>query len=206
MKQRRFELPARYSLKQYPADLVTWVDWYIELFSKAFNTEFIDAQPDLLRALLLYFSGNENNIFPLNKGVMLWGKTGMGKSLMLEALRIFTLNCFNANWYRRYTVNSVALIKDENWFTEYLNFTGNAFYDDLGCEPLSVKVWGSELYPMLEVITARYNLWQLSGQLTHFTSNRDMEWIKERYGIRIAARLAEMCTVIEVKGKNLRIN
>jgi hypothetical protein len=200
-----FTPPQRYKLTQYPANAEEWKGWYTEIFEAVFNREYIPNQYPILGNLMLYASGNANALYPLTRGVYLWGKCGTGKSVLLEALRHMTITCWPDNWWRQYDCNAVALVRSEEAFAQYILWEKPAYYDDLGSEPLMVKLYGSELYPMVEVITARYNLWQRKGVPTHFTSNHDLQWVEEQYGTRVASRLAEMCTVTEVKGKNLRV-
>lgn len=197
-------LPPRYQLKQYRLNYAVWLEAWPQLFKAAYGREWLHLHTDTLRGLLAYASGNAG-AYPLDKGIYLYGKVGTGKSMLLEPLRLFTLHYWRENWWRPYDCNTIALVKNEEAFAQYIGFDKPAYFDDLGSEPLAVKLYGSELYPMLEIITARYNLWQRRGVPTHFTSNHDLTWVDEHYGTRVASRIQEMCTVVEVKGKNLRI-
>lgn len=200
----KFEhLPARYALKQYPLNIDVALELWPHLFKQAYGRDWQPLHTQLLRTLLTYASGNAGAL-AADRGVYIHGKVGTGKSMLLEPLRHFTLHYWRENWWRAYDCNTIALVRNEEAFAAYINWAKPAYFDDLGSEPLSVKLYGSELYPMLEVITARYNLWQRTGVPTHFTSNYDLAWIDEHYGTRVASRLQEMCTVIEIKGNNLR--
>jgi hypothetical protein len=197
-------LPERYKLRQYAADLDKCVEAWPHLFEQAYGRKWKPLHTETVRSLLAYASGNPASPWPLDRGLYIWGKVGTGKSMLIEALRLFTMHAWRDNWWRAYDCNTIALVRNEEAFAEYITWQKPAYYDDLGSEPLAVKLYGSELYPMLEVITARYNLWQRLGVPSHFTSNHGLKWVDEHYGTRIASRLQEMCTVIEITGANLR--
>ena len=74
------------------------------------------------------------------------------------------------------------------------------FIDDIGTEPASVKRWGNEFSPVLELLYARYDR-QL---FTIATSNLKDSDFGERYGIRIADRMEEMFERIYYQNKSYR--
>ena len=196
-------LPPRYTPTKYPLLIDEALALWPRLFEQAYGRKWQPLHVDQLRALLAYASGNASAL-DLRRGIYVYGKVGTGKSMLLEPLRHFTQHYWNANYWQAFDCNTVALVRNEEAFAAYVNNKRAAYFDDLGSEPLVVKLYGSELLPMLEVITARYNLWQRTGVPTHFTSNYDLAWIDEHYGTRIASRLGEMCNVIEISGVNLR--
>lgn len=61
--------------------------------------------------------------------------------------------------------------------------------DDLGVEPPTTKIYGTELTPVADIIYHRYDL-QLP---TIISTNLNDEEIAGRYGVRIADRLKEVC-------------
>ena len=80
--------------------------------------------------------------------------------------------------------------------------------DDVGTEPLEVRVYGSVHAPFEEVIEARYNL----GKMTIMTSNlpinngrTDGNSITSRYGDRIADRFMEESKTIIFLGESYRL-
>lgn len=199
-----FTPPPRYKLREYSAASVeSWRDWYTQIYEATFARKHVPNW-DVVGPLMMYASGHKNTLFPLDKGLYIWGRCGTGKSTIMEALRLMTLTCWRENWWRAYTCTDLAAVGSEAEFSAYLRFEQCAYYDDLGSEPAAVKIYGTELLPMLEIITKRYNLWQRGGVLTHFTSNYGPDYLKEHYGKRISDRVAEMCTAFELKGDNLR--
>ena len=62
------------------------------------------------------------------------------------------------------------------------------FIDDLGEESLTVKNYGNEQSPLIEVLYKRYD----KRQFTVITTNKSEEEIQQMYGERIADRFKEM--------------
>lgn len=72
--------------------------------------------------------------------------------------------------------------------------------DDLGVEPPCVKVFGVDTYPLVDLISYRYN----ALSTTVFTSNLLPIDIANHYGSRIADRLEEVCERIVFRGDSFR--
>ena len=72
--------------------------------------------------------------------------------------------------------------------------------DDVGCEPTSVKVWGNEISPLVEVLYHRYD----RLLYTVITSNLYEEDILKRYGDRVADRFYEMFDLLSFENKSYR--
>lgn len=64
--------------------------------------------------------------------------------------------------------------------------------DDMGTEPHTVKHYGNEILPLVEVILYRYE----EMLPTIITTNYSLAGIAEAYGPRISDRLAEMCEIL----------
>ena len=76
------------------------------------------------------------------------------------------------------------------------------YFDDLGRESKQVKVYGTEISPVPDVLFQRYD----TGAYTFATSNYDIEDLKkpEMYGLAIADRIGAMFNVFEMTNKSRR--
>ena len=74
------------------------------------------------------------------------------------------------------------------------------FIDDLGVEPITAKVWGNEISPITDIIYHRYD----KQLCTIVSSNLSDEALKDRYGLRMADRMAEMFDSINSSGVSYR--
>lgn len=94
------------------------------------------------------------------------------------------------------------LARDErNELLADLKGTELLFIDDVGTEATSVKVWGNEVSPMVELLYQRYDR-QL---FTVITSNLESEDdIVNRYGDRINDRFAEMFDYLPFDNQSYR--
>lgn len=136
-------------------------------------------------------------------GLLICGGTGNGKTTMGRALFKTIQKCNNISFREETAANFAKLEaqRDENRYqlvnlrqAEYL------LLDDLGVEPVSVKVWGNEVSPVAELLTQRYNL----QKFTIATSNLTEKELGQRYGDRVADRIREMFNVLSFKNESYR--
>lgn len=135
-------------------------------------------------------------------GLMLYGRVGSGKSTLARAIvRLigFLYDRYEIGMDRRCSVTCCSALdlsrvasEDIQKIQQY-KFTKLLFLDDMGMEPATVKNWGNEFSPVVELLYYRYDF----QKFTIITSNLKGEEFRERYGDRIGDRMLEMFDTIE---------
>ncbi len=131
------------------------------------------------------------------KGLMLYGPNGTGKS---TAMRLYANKMWNGS-----ALQYASVIAKSG--TDYINKYSmhDMYIDDLGRERTTVANFGDKnITPLHDLLHFRYEVFITSGYKTHISTNLTFTELAERYGIPIADRLKEMCTIIEFKGESLR--
>lgn len=180
------------------------------------NESFVinDYNKSIISLLCSYFSNDplfEESGFSLNKGIMLVGPVGCGKTTIMKAFGRNSVNGYaivacrkvSSDYTHKNEGGHLALNKyssllptyaDRNFGQKELGFC----FDDLGTEGTK-KHFGNEMDVMAEIIYNRYDAGLLSK--THFTANMTSEDIDESYGQRVRSRLREMCNFISFDPK-----
>lgn len=148
----------------------------------------------------------------LNKGILLTGPVGCGKTTLMTLMRYFepAQNRFLMKPCRDV---SFEFIKDG--YDVIYRYTQKSFhpqthapkhycFDDLGTEN-NLKYYGNECNVMAEVLLSRYDLFANRKLLTHLTTNLSASEIEDTYGNRIRSRMREMFNLVsfgeEIKDK-----
>jgi len=150
-----------------------------------------------------------------NKGVLVIGNIGVGKSAMMKVIqRLFkdTDRCFKK-------VNSTELkdMSEELTSGQIKDVYGYELKQDLYIDDIGlfsdVKRYGNTVNIISEIILERYNLFVECGFKTHFSSNvvaaltnkeSTVPTLEKMYGNRILDRIKEMCYLIDFNGESLR--
>lgn len=162
----------------------------------------------ILNLLSFYFSGDsrfeENTEFSLQKGIILVGPVGCGKTSIMKAFAVNSHNSY-AIFSSRY-ISSLFTTEGFDGIEKFYNslpvYPQNHYgqteigycFDDLGTESIK-KNYGNESNVMSEIILSRYDKPQLRNK-THFTGNFSGDDIEGLYGSRVRSRLREICNFI----------
>ncbi len=202
------------------------IDWnshakMILNIAKTFESEYVinEHNKDVFKSLLLYFTGNSEfetvkKEYSLNKGIMLVGNTGTGKSLIFKIFKQYTMHILRVNSFQEHT--SIDIIDNVNISgIEYLNkyshnrdnnkaYPITCYIDDIASKNEKIKHYGTDLNVIEQLLSLRYNVYEKYGKLTHTSSNFYPTQLKEIYEDRIISRMSEMFNVIELKGSDYR--
>lgn len=170
-----------------------------ELFGEHFNIQNHDHE--LLFKLLIYIIRDKENAerlnIQLNKGILLSGPVGCGKTSFMYILRFFP------PIDSRYVMKSCRDVSFEfiqEGYEVIIRYSRNSFnhdkprvycFDDLGTEN-NLKYFGNECNVLAEILLSRYDFFVSSGMITHITTNLNSTEIEDLYGIRVRSRMREM--------------
>ncbi len=159
----------------------------------------------VLRQLICYFLRDtaiaEELGISLNKGILLSGPVGSGKTSLMNLLGLLTEE------KSRHTMKSCRNISFEfikDGYDVIHRYSSHCFtnsrpravcFDDLGSEK-SLKYYGNQCNVMAEILLSRYDLFIKRGMITHITTNLGAKDIESAYGGRIRSRLREMFNLI----------
>ena len=181
-----------------------------ELYGSDFKTEAGDRE--ILCRLICYFLRDEPVAeklgIKLNKGILLTGPIGSGKTSLMNLMRYFrpTQERFILRPCREVSFEFIKSGYDTIHKYSHFSFEGpepRAYcFDDLGVEN-NLKFFGNECNVMAEVILSRYDLFVNRKLITHLTTNLSASEIEKVYGNRVRSRLREMMNLVSF-GRTVR--
>ena len=175
---------------------------YIQFLGKSkYGEEFKIHRSDVvtLHRLIIYMIHEDRQCkkynIDLNKGILLIGPIGSGKTSIMNLLRVFL---FKEQLYNIKSSRDIAL-EYQREGVEIINRYGKKhtplFIDDLGVESNS-KFYGNECNTIGEILLQRYDLLRNYQIITHATTNLNADELEELYGKRVRSRLREMFNLI----------
>lgn len=218
-KNRRFLTGTQWSVKQ--------TESYMEYrAANSFTPPFeVDKRNFIIFKMLCYYFSNDPEFVvtaaglgvnnpSLDKGILLGGVIGVGKTMIMKL--------FSKNQRQVFAVKTAKAIADifqsegEGSLQQFLtspslpvNDASNFFQakmglciDDMGTEELKMY-YGNRKNVIGDLIELRYSNGNV-GTLLHLTTNLTMDQVKEFYGDRVGSRLRETMNVIELKGADRR--
>ena len=177
------------------------------LYSRNQNKNFvIDSYNEpIIEQLYFYATNNPSFNGDLNKGIMLQGKYGCGKTVLFETYSIlhnhvvkkFLMNCPLLTF-----IKSVELQEHIRKQSVQMFARRPLIIDEFGRESKTVQDYGNISRPISELLSLRSD----AGTLTHGTTNFTLETLssEEFYGAMIGDRLKMMFNFITMKGESRR--
>jgi len=187
------------------------LQWLQNKGQTIFGKHFVIHESDKpnIKKLLMYFLKDEklcteNNI-NLQKGIMLSGPVGCGKTTLMHLMKFFNNN---ENLYIVKSCRDVSFEFIQDGYEVIHRYSRQSFYrngqnetpkhycfDDLGTEN-NLKYFGNECNVMAEILLSRYDLFVSRKLLTHITTNLSASEIENIYGNRVRSRMREMFNLI----------
>lgn len=131
-----------------------------------------------------YFSWDENSKLDIEKGLLITGPVGCGKTNIFKCVQ----------WSRKRQLSIVStknICENLDHYMSLLKKPKEWLIDDIGEENLA-NDYGKAFDAVGHLISARYELWKYQGVITHFTTNNTPQDLSKKYGERVASRLKEM--------------
>jgi DNA replication protein DnaC len=144
----------------------------------------------------------------LEKGILLSGPVGCGKTTLMSLMRYITAD---KNKFIMKSCRDISFEFIEDGFSVIHKYSRGALYqylpknycfDDLGVES-SLKYYGNECNVMAEILLTRYDLFVSQKLITHLTTNLSASEIEEAYGNRVRSRLREMFNLIAFNNNSI---
>lgn len=173
--------------------------------------ELKPAYNDILHWAVMDYDGDLDP----DKGLLLWGDIGTGKSTMLRIIREFCSiirpRTDGTRYYFRIdnVIDVCAAYADESidggyrGIRRYIDSPRQAF-DELGSETVPTGRYGNFENVMQYIFQSRYD--NRHHQFTHATTNLTVEQIKDVYDERIYDRFKEIFNFVALRGKTFRKN
>ena len=172
------------------------------MIAKQTVKHYEDINPKLTSQLIYYVMRSDKFNGNLNKGILLVGQTGTGKTIYLKILSL------TIGWLHkfRFLIHSMRDIETMYGRQEEVPGINQVMFgmDDIGEEHDRVKVYGSDINVGIEVLSQRHSHMITDDSFTFGTSNLNRKMLMDKYGARIDSRISEMFNVIPVTGKDLR--
>lgn len=158
-----------------------------------------DFNRDILANMIKWFISDPTGEYNLKKGICFIGHIGTGKTKVFQIFQLMMDSFYNDQL--KFKIKACKDIANETKDTIDLKkyYSGVLMFDDLGMEVNDVKSYGNSVGVMSDIIFQREHSHELSGLISHFTTNLNEDRLKEKYGDRIFDRLQKICNMVYIE-------
>ncbi|MFD1615159.1 ATPase [Gelatiniphilus marinus] len=162
------------------------------------NFKIYEEDEFVLYKLCIYFirdfeACEKLNIDP-NKGILLSGPVGCGKTSLMKLLRHIVPH---QKPYELIPARNITFAFNNIGYKTIQEYGNSSFYcfDDLGVETTG-RHFGKDCNVMGEILLSRYDLFLQRKIRTHATTNLNAQELEERYGNRVRSRMRQIFNLI----------
>ena len=184
-------------------EVILWLEKRgIELYGNHFK--ILESDYPIIYKLIAYFLKDEVTCYQynidLNKGILLSGPVGSGKTTLMNLMK--TITATEHKFYIK-PCRDISFEFIQDGYEIIQKYSKGKLYpdpkticfDDLGTEK-NLKYYGNECNVMAELILSRYDLFISKKIYTHITTNLSASEIETAYGNRVRSRLRSMVNLI----------
>ncbi len=147
----------------------------------------------------------EENGMSLNKGLLLLGPYGTGKTELFMIMRKALSILKSPLYFDNKVMWQIASDFTKEGFEATDIVKGHCFFDEMGLDGReAVQNFGNKVNISDVVVLSRYNDFKSNQVLSHFTSNKTLLQLKDYLDGRSYDRLMEMCNVLALDGESRR--
>jgi DNA replication protein DnaC len=185
-------------------EVILWLENKgIELYGNHFK--ILESDYPIIYKLIAYFLKDEATCFQYNingnKGILLSGPVGCGKTSLLNLMKyltptehkFFVKPCRDISF--EFIQDGYEVIHKYSKGKLYQSQPKTICFDDLGTEN-NLKYYGNECNVMAEILLSRYDIYISKNIQTHITTNLSASEIETYYGNRVRSRMREMFNLI----------
>jgi DNA replication protein DnaC len=186
------------------SEVIRWLEKKgVELYGNHFK--ILESDYLIIYKLIAYFLKDDATCYQygikLNKGILLSGPVGCGKTSLMNLMKyltptehkFFVKPCRDISF--EFIQDGYQIIHKYSKGKLYESEPKIICFDDLGTEN-NLKYFGNECNVMAEILLSRYDIFTTKKIQTHITTNLSASEIETHYGNRVRSRLREMVNLI----------